>query len=251
MTPLADQVVVLKLSGEAFGEPVGDDAGPRPRRVGIQTQAFQGVIKQVRAITKMGIMCGIVVGGGNLVRGGSTSTAGLSRETVDVAGMLSTLINALTLRAGLEETREIKATVIAKPGVCEPLVTPWGKHIFSAGTAEEVVIVAGGTGRGGVSTDVAAPMLATAMGASLIVMSKHGVDGIYDRDPNAPGAGAAERLSSISVAEALERKLRIMNSAAMELCQQYGLTVQVVSAEDPNALVQVVRGEAIGSKLVP
>jgi uridylate kinase len=235
--------IVLKLSGEAL-------AHHRP----LDGQAFEEVAGQIVELVQSGVRCGVVVGGGNIFRGNlAWGTRDLPGDSKDELGMLATALNATALHHQLSSVG-ITSTVIAKPGPCEHLGSPWASDTFDRGDAD-VFIVAGGTGCPGVSSDVAAPMLARDMGASKIVMSKNGVDAIYTGDPHdslrTPHGPRPSRLASVATADALRANLRFMDRAAIELCEKYGLHVHVVGAAVPRSLVRAYAGERLGSLLHP
>ena len=243
MTHAPRRSVVLKLSGEAFSSP-GRTLDPT---------TFESVARQIHRLVDAGWRVGVVVGGGNIHRGGLPWGAhGLAAPSDDEIGMHATAINALTLARQLQHLDDgVDATVIARPGPVRALFAPWRPAALRRRNRRDVYIVAGGTGVGGVSTDVAAPMLARDLAAELVIVSKFGVDGIYSSDPNR-FPHEAVLLKKIAVQEAIDWNLRFMDSAAMRLCQQYQLNVHVVPASDPEAITKVVlSGADIGSVMLP
>ncbi|KGN40360.1 amino acid kinase family protein [Knoellia aerolata] len=235
--------IVVKLSGAALG-------ADRP----IRTAAFQQIAAQLETIQRLGHRVGVVVGGGNIYRGSETVNSGefddLLPEQRDNLGMLATALNAQGLVYALQR-RGLPVRLIALPGVAAPLGQPWKKDDLAATT--DIVVVGGGTGVSGVSSDVAAPLLARDLGAPLIIVSKHNVSGVYTSDPNIqrPGSPPARFLEELTAQDALDMGLLIMDRKALELCQEFGCIVRVVKANDGHSLLQAARGERIGSTVRP
>ena len=235
--------IVLKLSGQAMA---GDGHA-------LNSHAVEAVGLQIQQLVAAGYRVGVVVGGGNGYRGGEPwGTLGIPRASGDRIGMYSTGLNALALDLQLQHLDSaLRTTIIAKRGFVRPLFRAWLPRLPVMGSSHDVLIVAGGTGKGGVSTDVAAPLLARDLGADRIVMSKFGTKGIYSHDPRANPAEAV-LLPFITVDEALARDLRIMDREAMRLCEVFGITVNVVPADEPEAFTEVVLdGAQLGSVLAP
>ena len=235
--------IVLKLSGEALA------VGGRP----LSPFAFEAVAAEIVDLVRAGYRVGVVVGGGNIHRGGTPWGAhGLSRQAADVLGMHATALNAIALGLQLDEAAgDLRTSVIAKRGPVKKLFARWTGLRLGRYATHDVLIVAGGIGRSGVSTDVAAPLLARDMGADRVVMSKFKVDGIYSLDPRHFPL-EAQLLPTLSVDEALARDLRFMDQSAMRLCQKFGLTVHVLSAERRSAITELLLGGArLGSIMEP
>lgn len=172
---------------------------------------------------------------------------------IDDLGMIGSSWNARALAHQLTQIGGMKPRLIAKAEVAAGLAEAWDGDMSLGEASDEVVIVAAGVGQSGVSTDVAAPVLARDLGTNRIIMAKHGVKGIFTSDPNRPVPGKPEAtfLPSLTIEEALEGGISIMDRSALELCRTYKITVQVVGAEMSRSLTRAVRGDDIGSVLLP
>ena len=228
---------LLKLSGEAL---MGE------RGFGIDQAIFSNVAGQVKQVVSMGVEIAIVVGGGNIWRGATAEAMGMERTTADYAGMLSTLINALALQDTLEKEGVTTRTqsAIAVQAVAEPYIRRRALRHLEKG---RVVIFAGGTGNPYMTTDTAAALRAIEIGAEVLLMAKHRVDGVYDADPlKSPNAKKFENISHI---DALSLRLEVMDSTALSLCMEHRLPIIVFDLGAPQSIVRAVVGEAIGTKV--
>jgi len=227
--------VVLKLSGEAFSG--GTDFGIDPS---ISTR----VARQVKKVVKMGVGVAIVVGGGNIWRGATAEQEGMDRATADYAGMLATIINALSLQDAMEReginTRTQSAITVAQ--VAEPYIRRRAIRHLEKG---RVVIFAGGTGNPYMTTDTAAALRAIEIEAEALLMTKNNVDGVYDADPiKNPGA---KKLSKLTYLEALNMRLEVMDATALSLCLENKLPIVVFDFLAPRSIERAVCGESIGT----
>jgi len=227
--------VLLKLSGEAMME----DSG-----VTIDSPTLCGVVEQIKQLLTEGVEVAIVVGGGNIWRGAAAEAAGMDRSTADYAGMLGTLINALALQSALEKsginTRTQSALTVE--AIAEPYIPRRALRHLEKG---RVVIFAGGTGNPYMTTDTAAALRAIDIGADVLLMAKHRVDGVYDADPRkSPNAKKFERISYM---DALNLHLQVMDSTALSFCMEHQLPIIVFDLSAPQSIVRVVLGEPIGS----
>jgi uridylate kinase len=227
-------LILLKLSGEALGGEA---------RVGICAQAVQDMAGQIREVRELGVQVVVVVGGGNIFRGLSGSERGIERATGDYMGMLATVINALALQDALEKlgvaTRVQCAITMAQ--IAEAVIRRRAVRHLEKG---RVVIFGGGTGNPYFSTDTAAALRANEIGAEIILKATK-VDGIYDSDPlKNPGA---KRYSQISYAEALQKRLKVMDSTAFSLCMDNRMPIIVFDLFRPHNLKRVVLGEEVGT----
>ncbi len=226
--------ILLKLSGEALG----DDNG-----VGISPEAIHGVAQQIQEVKEKGVQIVVVIGGGNIFRGVTGSERGIERATGDYMGMLATVINSLALQDALEKlgiaTRvqsAISMTQIAENFIRRRAV----RHLEK----QRVVIFGGGTGNPYFSTDTAAALRATEIGAEVVLKATK-VDGIYDSDPKKnPNAN---RYSQITYLEALQRQLKVMDAAAFSLCMDNRMPIIVFDMFKPHNLLRVVQGEPVGT----
>ena len=226
--------ILLKLSGESFKGEGGSVIDP---------EAVSYIARQIKAVRDMGVQLGVVVGGGNIWRGSQAS--GMDRATADYAGMLATVIDALALQDSLERVFDIPTrtqTALTIQAVAEPYIRRRAiRHLEK----ERVVLFAAGTGNPFMTTDTAAALRAIEINAKVLLMAKHGVDGVYATDPNLDPA--AEKLDNLTYLEALERRLRVMDSTALSLCMENNLPIIVFDLFTPGTLERIMRGESVGS----
>jgi len=226
--------VLLKLSGEAL---MGDhDYGIDPKRV-------DAIAREIVEVQTEGLEVAIVVGGGNIYRGMAASAEGMDRATADYAGMLATVLNAVSLQDALErvgaDTRVLSALEVAE--VAEPYIRRRAMRHLEKG---RIVIFAAGTGNPFFTTDTAAALRALEVNADAILMAKHGVDGVYDADPHVEPS--AELLPELTHLEAIERGLEVMDVTALSLCMENGLPIYVFGLQDGN-IKRVLSGERVGT----
>jgi uridylate kinase len=227
--------ILLKLSGEAL---MGElDYGTDPERVA-------GVARQVSAVHDQGVQVAIVVGAGNIYRGMQGVAAGMDRATADYMGMLATVLNALPLQDALEkvgtDTRVQSALGISE--VAEPYIRRRAMRHLEKG---RVVIFAAGTGNPFFTTDTAAALRAAEIHAEIILMAKNGVEGVYSADPAIDAN--AEFIPEISHMQAIERRLRVMDSTALALCMENGMPLNVFNMEDEESLARIISGVRVGT----
>jgi uridylate kinase len=226
--------VLLKLSGEAFA---GED-----HHFGIDPRIVASIARQVAEASGMGVALGIVVGGGNIIRGLSASAQGTDRTTADYMGMLATVINALSLQDALEKegVQTRVQTAIWMQELAEPYIRRRAIRHLEKG---RVVIFAGGTGNPYFSTDTTAALRALEMGAEAILKGTR-VDGVYDSDPLLnPNA---EMFPSLDYIEVLQRGLKVMDSTAISLCMDNNLPIIVFNLQAGN-VVRILTGEEVGT----
>lgn len=199
--------------------------------------------RRVERIVGLGVQIGIVLGGGNIFRGLKGEGKGVNRTTGDNMGMLATIINGLAMQNALEalglQTR--LQTAIEMPKVAEPFIQRKALRHLEKG---RVVIFAGGTGNPYFSTDSAAALRASEIGAEVVLKATK-VDGIYTADPNLDPT--ATRYERVSYEDALHRRLKVMDSAAFALCMDNHIPIVVFDFFDETALERIVRGETIGT----
>lgn len=236
MTTPAYSRVLVKLSGEALMGGAGS---------GIDRATLSGIAHQIKDVLALGVQVGIVVGGGNFWRGDTVAAAlGMETATAHYAGMLATIMNALALQDVLEN---IGATVrtqsaIGVQAVAEPYIRRRAIRHLEKG---RVVIFAGGTGNPFMSTDTAAALRGIEIGADVLLMAKHGVDGVYDADPRT--VPEARKYARLSYLEALSRRLQVMDSTALSLCMENALPIVVFNLAAPHSIVRAVTGESGGT----
>lgn len=227
--------IVLKLSGEAFSG--GADFGIDPT-VSIR------VAKQIKQVSEMGVEVAVVVGGGNIWRGAQAEKNGMDRATADYAGMLATVINALSLQDALERdgvtTRTQSALNIQQ--VAEPYIRRRAIRHLEKG---RVVIFAAGTGNPYMTTDTAAALRAIEIEAGVLLMTKNNVDGIYSADPRKDPR--ARKFDSITYLDAINMRLEVMDATALSLCLENKLPIIVFDFLADRSIERAVMGEPIGT----
>ncbi len=226
--------ILVKLSGEALGGEQG---------FGIDAKAIQSMAEQVREVRDLGVEVVIVLGGGNIFRGLAGSEKGIERATGDYMGMLATIINSLALQDALEKIGVATRvqTAITMPQVAETFIRRRAVRHLEKG---RVVIFGGGTGNPYFSTDTAAALRATEIGAEVILKATK-VDGIYDSDPKKNPK--AKRFSQIAYIDALQKQLKVMDSTAFSLCMDNKMPIIVFDLFKAHNLKRVVMGEAVGT----
>jgi uridylate kinase len=226
--------ILLKLSGEAL-------MGDQP--FGIDAEVADQLAREVGEIQQLGVETGVVIGGGNLFRGLAASAKGMDRSTADYMGMLATVINSLAVQDALEKIRVPTrvVTAIEMRAVAEPFIRRRAIRHLEKG---RVVIFAAGTGNPYFTTDTAAALRAMEMRADVILKGTK-VDGIYSADPMIDKS--AERYTTISYLQVLERGLKVMDATAISLCMDNKLPIVVYNLRHPGNLRRVVCGEAVGT----
>lgn len=227
--------VLLKLSGEALMG--GLDYGTDPARV-------EAVARQVTTVCEQGVEVAIVVGAGNIYRGMRGAAEGMDRATADYMGMIATVLNALPLQDALEaqgtNTRVLSAITISE--VAEPYIRRRAIRHLEKG---RVVIFAAGTGNPFFTTDTAAALRAAEIHAEVILMAKNGVEGVYSADPALDPD--AEFIPKITHMQAIERRLRVMDSTALALCMENGTPLNVFNMDDETNISRIISGARVGT----
>jgi len=225
---------LLKLSGEAL---LGD------REYGIDPKTVVAISEEIVAVHEAGTELAVVVGAGNIYRGMAAAADGMDRATADYAGMLATLLNALSLQDAFErlgvDTRVQSAISVSE--VAEPYIRRRAIRHLEKG---RVVIFAAGTGNPFFTTDTAAALRALEIGAEAILMAKNRVRGVYDGDPHEdPDARFIPELTHL---EAIERGLKVMDTTALSLCMDNRLPIYVFELAKGNVR-RVAAGERVGT----
>jgi uridylate kinase len=228
--------ILLKLSGERL-------AGERG--FGIDADTIIAIGHEIRDVHALGVEIGIVIGGGNVIRGITAASRGMDRGTADYMGMMASVINALALQDSLEKqglaTRVLSALEIRE--VAEPYIRRRAMRHFEKG---RVVVFAAGTGNPYFSTDTAAALRAAEIHAEVILKATK-VDGVYDADPKLdPTATRYERLT---YDQAIQRNLRFMDQTAIALCRENAIPIVVFDMTAPGTLRKVVSGEKVGTRV--
>jgi len=234
MTSPTYKRILLKLSGEAL---MGDDA------FGINRQTIERIVDEISQVVSLGVEMGVVIGGGNIFRGVALGSAGMDRATADYMGMLATIMNALAL-ADVMRQKGLNARVQSALNieqVVEPYIRPKAIRYLEEG---KIVIFAAGTGNPFFTTDTAAALRGTEIGAEMVLKATK-VDGIYSDDPKTnPNA---QRYDEISFDEAIMRNLKIMDATAFALCRDQSLPITVFSINKPGAMKKVLMGDGEGT----
>ena len=228
--------ILLKLSGESL-------KGNRSH--GIDPDSLDYMADEIKSVTSKGIELGIVVGGGNIWRGSEAEIEGMERASADYAGMLATVISALALQDSLERkhklnTRTLSAINIQQ--VAEPYIRRRAIRHLEKG---RIVLFAAGTGNPFVTTDTGAALRALEIEADVLLMAKNDVDGVYDKDPKLDDS--AVRYESITYLDAIEKRLRVMDSTALSLCMEYSIPIVVFDLSKKGNLNRIVSGEKVGT----
>ncbi len=225
---------LLKLSGEAL-------AGERGS--GLDYEVIESLAAQVKTVHATGVALGLVVGGGNIVRGAMASQHGLDRVSADYMGMLATVINALALQNVLEasgvETRVL--TAIRMESLAEPYIRRRMMRHLEKG---RLVIFAGGTGNPFFSTDTAAVLRALEMEAEVVLKATN-VDGVFTADPRKDPA--AHHIPELTFQEALVNGYAVMDANAFGLCQANRLPIVVLNINQPGAIASAIAGDRVGT----
>lgn len=226
--------LLLKLSGEALMG--GDDYG-------INRGVIERIASELKEVTAAGVQLAVVIGGGNIFRGVASSARGMDRASADYIGMLATVMNALALQDALEQsgvpTRVQSALRVDQ--LAEPYLRRRAIRHLEKG---RVVIFAAGTGNPFFTTDTAAALRGMEIGADIVLKATK-VDGVYSKDPVVHAD--ATRYSVLSFDEVLEKRLGVMDAAAIALCREQGLPVRVFSINEPGNILRIALGEEVGT----
>ncbi len=226
--------ILLKLSGEIFGGKAGR---------GFDYGVINGLAEQVRDAAKQGIQIGLVVGGGNIFRGASSAQPGMERVAADHMGMLATVINAICMQDALErvgvQTRIMSA--IEMRAIAEPYIKRRADRHLEKG---RVVIFAAGTGNPFFTTDTAAALRASEIGAEVLIKATK-VDGVYDKDPLKHKD--AVRFDKLTFNEVLQRDLKVMDATAIAFCKDNGIPILVLDIEGRENLTSALAGKPVGT----
>jgi len=226
--------VLLKLSGEVFGG----------GKIGIDPEVVNNIARQIVQATAEGVQVAIVVGGGNFFRGAELAQHGMDRARADYIGMLGTVMNCLALQDFCEkqgvETRVQSAITMGQ--VAEPYIPRRAIRHLEKG---RVVIFGAGAGMPYFSTDTVSAQRALEIRADAVLMSKSGVDGVYDDDPRRNPD--AKKFEELSFDDALRLGLKVVDAAAFALCMENKLPMIVFGMEREGNIARVLRGEKIGT----
>ncbi|MDD4870657.1 MAG: UMP kinase [Kiritimatiellae bacterium] len=227
--------ILLKLSGEALQN--------KEKNLCIDPEIVLTIAQRVKNVYDMGVEIALVIGGGNIFRGMTGEGRGIDRTIGDYMGMLATIINGMAMQNALERTGLATRvqTAIEMPRVAEPFILRRALRHFEKG---RILIFAGGTGNPYFSTDTAAALRASEIGADVLVKATK-VAGVYSADPmKDPNAKLYKRLR---YTEALSKSLRVMDAAAFSLCMENKIPIIVLNFFEPGTLEQAIAGKEIGT----
>ena len=226
--------VLLKLSGESL---LGD------KQFGIDHNRLSEYSKEIKGLTEAGVEVAIVIGGGNIFRGIQEEDGAIDRVQGDYMGMLATMINSMALQSSLEavgvKTRLLSA--IKMEQIAEPFIKRRATRHLEKG---RVVIFGAGTGNPYFTTDTAAALRASEIGAEVMLKGTR-VDGIYTADPEKDPS--ATKYDTVSYQECIDKGLNVMDLTAFALCKENGLPIMVFDMDSGGNLIKVVSGEEVGT----
>jgi uridylate kinase len=234
MSELKYRRILLKLGGEALAGPNGFGIDPT------QAEVLAAKIKEVH---DLGVQVAIVIGAGNLWRGAQGLASGMERTTADHMGMLATVMNALALQDALERSGVVTRvqTAIEMKAIAEPYIRGRAVRHLEKG---RVVILGAGTGNPYFTTDTAGALRAMEIDAEVLIKATK-VDGVYDGDPKLDPN--AKRYDQLSYIDAVNKRLKVMDSTAITLCMDNDLPIIVLNLWQEGALVRTVLGESVGT----
>ncbi len=228
--------ILLKVGGEALGGEGG---------FGIDPVRAANVAATVKAVYDLGVQVALVIGGGNLWRGTIGIEHGMEQSTSDHIGMIATVMNALALQDALERQGVVTRvqTAVEMKSIAEPYIRLRAiRHLEK----DRIVIIGGGTGNPYFTTDTAGALRAMEIGADVLIKATK-VDAIYDDDPKRnPNARRFEQLSYI---DALNLRLRVMDSTAISLCMENNLPIVVLNLWQDDSVKRLVLGETVGTTI--
>src|SRR3989344_4733860 len=230
--------IMLKLSGEALSG---------GQEFGLNDTALHGIAGEIMEIAKTVTQVAVTVGGGNIWRYRDMKDSGIERTASDAMGMLATIMNAVALQAALESLGGVSrgCAAIDVPQLAEPYLQRKALRHLEKG---RIVICAGGTGNPYFTTDSAAALRALELSCEVILKATN-VDGVDDKDPKT--AKDAKKYDTLSLQEAIEKDLHVMDQAALSLCRDQKLPIVVFNFGTPGNLFKVVNGERVGTRVVP
>ena len=231
--------VLVKFSGEALAGSSG---------FGIEPEVIKYIAGEIKSLAIAGVETGIVIGGGNIIRGVSASQGGIIKRTSgDHMGMLATVINAIALKKALEHfgLNVRVQSAIKMEAICETFIMGRAIRHLQKG---RVVIFAAGTGNPFFTTDTAATLRAVEIGANMIVKATK-VNGVYDKDPNK--FEGAKLLSTLSYDDALRDDIKVMDDTSIALAKDNKLPIVVCNMFEPGNLAKIiVDGDLSGCSIV-
>lgn len=231
--------VLVKLSGEALIAADGYWLNP---------QTLTTLATDLKQAVDAGFEIAVVIGGGNVIRGAKVGAAGwIDRATADAMGMLATVMNSIALESALENAGAPARTMsaVSMPSICETYARQPALHHLAKG---RVVVLGGGTGNPFFTTDTAAVLRAIELNCDAVLKATQ-VDGVYSADPKKDPT--ATRFDVITHDEAIQRDLKVMDTAAFALARENRLPIIVGSAHGAGAITAILKGEAPATRVTP
>jgi uridylate kinase len=227
--------ILLKLSGETLL--------PQGAKHGISMDAAEWIASEIKEVCDLGVSVAVVIGGGNIFRGGQAEAAGMNRVRADSMGMLATVLNGLALQEALERLNVPlhHLTAIEIATVAELFIPQIADNYYQKGN---VLILTGGTGHPYFSTDTAASLRAAEIRTEVILKGTK-VDGVYDSDPMKNPQ--AKRFEKLTFDEVLARQLKVMDSTSISMCRENNIPIVVFNIFEKGNLLKAVMGENIGT----
>lgn len=230
------QRVLLKISGEALGHH-DQESGP------LSHQALENLVKQIKPLHEQGLEIGVVLGGGNIFRGGRNQFPHLDRAAADMAGMFATYLNSILLSEYLLHS-DVKSKVMGAKQI-DGIVETFDRNASHEFLRQKnVVLFAGGTGHPFFTTDTAAALRALEIKADLLIKATN-VDGVFDKDPNQ--ANDAKKFDTLSFEEALSKQLKVMDMTAFSLCQEYQMPIYVCNLHSEKGILDALSDQKNGT----
>lgn len=229
--------IVLKISGESL-------AGDKMQNSILDINILNNYAKVIKKLVDDGVQVSIVVGAGNIWRGKIAENMGMDRATGDYMGMLGTIMNALAIQNILEQNNVLTRVMTSLPidAVAEPYIR---RKAISHLNKGYVVIFGGGTGNPFFSTDTAAALRASEIGAEVILMAKNGVAGVYSSDPKINKE--AVLYDHITYLDVIQQQLKVMDTTAVSLCMDNNIDLIVFNMSDTDNLIRIINGEKVGT----
>lgn len=234
MPDLRHKRILLKLSGESLS---GEG------HFGISQKVLSHIVSEISSVRDLGVEVGVVIGGGNIFRGSNLVSLGVDRADADYVGMLATVMNAIVLREALKQ-KGISARALSALQIDTVIELYIRNRAITYLEEGSVVIFAAGTGNPFFTTDTAAALRGTEIGASVVLKATK-VDGVYDKDPCL--YSDAVRYDTVSFDEALGKELKVMDSTALALCRDQNLPIVVFDIFRFHSLSRIVQGEKEGT----
>ena len=228
--------VLIKLSGEVLANKYG---------FGIDPEKVAYLAEQIKPVYNSNIDIGLIIGAGNIFRGMEAAAGGMDRVTGDYLGMLATIMNAIAVQDSLEkidcQTRALSAINITQ--IAEPYIRRRAIRHMEKG---RIVIIAGGTGNPFFTTDSAAALRATELGAEILLKGTK-VDGVYDKDP--VEYTDAKKYEKLTYEKVIQDNLRVMDMTAITLCKENNIPIRVFNIKNSGLLLDIVMGSKIGTEI--